>query len=57
MNIDEIRQRVREGRYEFSIHAQQEKLEDDLDITEIEMAISEGEILEEYPNDLGVGVA
>ena len=51
MNIDEVRQLVREGRYEFSIHAQQERLEDDLDITEIETAISEGEIIEEYPND------
>lgn len=51
MDIDEIRQLIRAGQYEFSIHAQQERLEDDLDVTDIESAIIEGEILEEYPND------
>ena len=48
MNLEEIQQLVREGRYEFSIHAQQERLEDDLDVLEIEDAIAHGEILEQY---------
>ncbi|WHZ24816.1 MAG: hypothetical protein OJF47_003928 [Nitrospira sp.] len=51
MTIDEIRQLVRDGRYEVSIHAQQERLEDDLDIDEIEKAVLQGELIEEYPND------
>ena len=42
---------MREGKYEFSIHAQQERLEEDLDATDTEDAIAHGEILEEYPND------
>ena len=51
MNIDDIRQLIREGRYEISLHAQQERLEDDLDISEIEAVITHGEIIEAYPND------
>ncbi len=51
MDISDIRQRVREGGYEFSIHAQQERLEEDLDVVDIEEAIDQGEILEHYPND------
>jgi Domain of unknown function (DUF4258) len=51
LDIDEIRQLVRQERYEFSIHAQQERLEEDLDVTEIEAALVQGELLEAYPND------
>ncbi|OGQ82205.1 MAG: hypothetical protein A3F90_10215 [Deltaproteobacteria bacterium RIFCSPLOWO2_12_FULL_60_19] len=52
MDLREIRQLVRQGDYEFSVHAQQERLEDNLDITEIESALlGNAEILEEYPND------
>ena len=51
MNIDEICQLIREKRYEISLHAQQERLEDDLDISDVEAAIVHGEIIEDYPND------
>lgn len=51
MDIDEIRRLVRQGSYEVSIHAQRERLEDDLDVTQIEDAIASGELLEEYSND------
>lgn len=51
MDISEIRRLVRQGRYEFSIHAQQERLEEDLDVTEIEAALADGEIVEAYPDD------
>lgn len=51
MNFDEIHQLIREGRYEVSLHAQRERLEDDLDLAEIETAIVEGEIIEDYPQD------
>jgi hypothetical protein len=33
------------------MHAQQERLADDLDVTEVEEAIVQGEILESYPHD------
>lgn len=51
MDIAGVQQRIREGEYEFSIHAQRERLEEDLDAAEIEEAIAHGMILEEYPND------
>lgn len=51
MTIEEIRELVRAGRYEVSLHAQQERLEDDLDIDEIETALLQGELIEEYPKD------
>jgi uncharacterized protein DUF4258 len=51
MDVDEIHRLVRTGRYEVSIHAQQERLAEDLDIREIEEALGNGEILEEYPDD------
>ena len=52
MDLKEIRRLIREGKYEFSFHAQQERLEENLDIQEIEEAVvSQGEILEEYPDD------
>ncbi len=51
MSIDEIKQRIREGRYEVSIHAQQERLADDLDIEEIESAVLQGDLIEDYPTD------
>jgi len=51
LDIDTIQRLVRQGEYEFSIHAQQERLEEDLDVTEIEAALMQGEILEAYPED------
>jgi hypothetical protein len=51
MTIEEIRELVRAGRYEVSIHAQQERLEEDLDLNEIEAALLQGELIEDYPED------
>ena len=52
MDLKEIQQHVRQGEYEFSFHAQQERLEENLDVTEIEAAlVGNAEILEEYPKD------
>ncbi len=52
MDLGEIQRLIREGQYEFSLHAQRERLGENLDITEIEEAIlRQGEILEEYPDD------
>ena len=51
MDVNEIQRLIRQGNYEFSIHAQQERLDEDLDVTEIEEALVQGEILEDYPDD------
>lgn len=51
MEIDDIRYLISRDQYELSIHAQQERLEDDLDVVEIETALMQGEILEDYPED------
>lgn len=51
MNIDEIRALIGSGDYEFSLHAQQERLAEDLDVADIEAAVLAGEVLEDYPND------
>lgn len=52
MDLKEIQSLIREGKYEYSLHAQQERLEENLDVTEIEEAVlTHGEILEQYPQD------
>lgn len=52
MDLHEIQRLVRQSNYEFSLHAQQERLDENLDIAEIEGAlVGASEILEEYPND------
>ena len=52
MDLLEIQRLVRQNDYEFSFHAQQERLEEDLDVTDIEAALlGMAEILEDYPND------
>ena len=52
MDLKEIQRLLRGGHYEVSFHAQQERLEEDLDLIQIEVAIIEhGELLEEYPDD------
>ena len=53
MDLKEIQRLLRDGLYEVTFHAQQERLEEDLDLIQIEAAIIEhGELLEEYPDDL-----
>jgi hypothetical protein len=52
MDLKEIQRLLRGGQYEVSFHAQQERLEEDLDLIQIEAAIIEhGELLEEYTDD------
>lgn len=52
MEVREIQELIREGKYEVSFHAQQERLQENLDLIEIENAITQNaEILEQYPND------
>lgn len=51
MDIIEIREKVKQDKYEISFHAEKERYTEDITIPDIEAAIGEGEILEDYPND------
>jgi len=51
MNIEWIKAKVSEGDYEFSAHAEDERQADKIPIEEVEYALLNGEILEDYPND------
>lgn len=51
MDIEWIRQQVRSGNYEFSGHADDERQAERIPISEVEAALLNGEILEDYPND------
>ena len=46
-----IKEKIKSGEYILSDHAQYERLEEDIDGKEIEEAINNGEVLEDYPND------
>lgn len=54
MDIQIIKQRVREGRFLLSAHADQAAADEAIDIVEIREALLNGEILEQYP-DTGRG--
>ena len=51
MDIEWIRQQVRSGNYEFSGHADDERQAERIPIADVEEALLNGEILEDYPND------
>lgn len=46
-----MRRKIRRGEYRLTEHAQIERLEEDIDVLDIEAAILSGEVLEDYPND------
>ncbi len=54
MNIDEIKDKVRQREYVYSSHADTERQDDNLTLAQVEAAILNGEILEQYP-DTGRG--
>ena len=51
MDIGRIRRLVTEGRYGYSRHAERERELDMIYIWELEDALRNGEIIENYPND------
>jgi hypothetical protein len=51
MDVETIRRLVREGRYEFSKHAERERRADMIFTRELEEALGHCEIIEDYPND------
>ena len=46
-----LRQQVRDRNYVLTRHAEIERLEEDIDIVEVEEALLSARILEDYPND------
>jgi len=51
MEIREIRDRVEQDEYEISVHAEKERYAEDITISDLETALCDGEILEDYPGD------
>ena len=51
MKIEEIKEQVRRDKYEISFHAEKERYAEDITISDLETAICNGEILEDYPDD------
>jgi hypothetical protein len=46
-----IRQSAATGAYELSLHADDERLADDLTVDEVEEVLASAELLEDYPDD------
>ena len=51
MTVDEIRDKVRKNEYDYTLHAEIERKAESLTFYQIEEAILEGEIIEQYPDD------
>jgi len=51
MEIGAIQEQVRQGDYEISYHAEKEPYAEDISLIDIETAILNGEVLEDYPDD------
>lgn len=51
ISIEWLKSRVQEEQYEFSSHADREREADKISIAEVENAVLQGEILENYPDD------
>lgn len=51
IELDWIREQVQIEKYEFSEHAEQERQADRIPIADVEHALLDAEILEDYPDD------
>ena len=51
MEIGEIQSKVKREQYEISFHAENERYAENVTIPDLEAAIRNGEILEDYPGD------
>ena len=49
--IEEIRQKIAQGQFEFSRHAVDQSLIRHISVQELREAIATGEIIEDYPDD------
>lgn len=46
INIDDIKEKVRQNKYEISMHTEKERYAEDINIPDIESAIDTGEVLD-----------
>jgi len=51
MDIDKIRKKIKHSEYEISFHAEKERYAEDITISDLEAAILNGAILEDYSDD------
>ena len=51
MDINEIRDMIKKDRYDLTVHALKRRIERKISTSDIENAIVNGEIIEEYPED------
>jgi hypothetical protein len=51
MEIREIQDKVMREEYEISLHAEKERYAENITISDLETAISTGEVLADYPHD------
>ena len=51
MDIEEIKEKVKNNEYEISFHAEKERYAENISISDLETAIYNGEILEDYIDD------
>ncbi|HZX35675.1 MAG TPA: DUF4258 domain-containing protein [Thermodesulfobacteriota bacterium] len=51
MDIEKIKERIISNRYEISFHAEKERYAENIMLSEIEHALLNGKILEDYPDD------
>lgn len=51
MTIEKIKEKIGKNEYDYTLHAEIERKADSLTFSQIEAAILEGEILEQYPDD------
>ncbi len=51
MEMAEIKLKIQTNKYEISLHGEKERYAEDITIEDLERAILNGEILENYPND------
>jgi len=49
--LDEIRMKIRNGQFEFSQHATDQSIIRHISVQEVQQAIEESEVIEDYPND------
>jgi uncharacterized protein DUF4258 len=51
MDLQDLKEKFRRGDYEISLHAEKERYAEDISLGDIEMTVTNGEILENYPDD------
>lgn len=49
--IEEIRQKISNGQFEFSKHAADQSILRQVQVQEVREAIANGQVIEDYPND------